>query len=138
MTLRFEKEIKWQTRSKKNAAKSLTYFLTYLDSPSSCSRIVCKSFKWWLVFNFPPKPTKDEVEDVVDEGSVGGQVCLFLFCTPFLLTFFHDIQSEQVDVLFLDSFRGSSFAFEGDKEVGGSWVIVQFFLDPDRKLYIHC
>ena len=31
-----------------------------------------------------------------------------------------------------------SMHIEVDKEVGGSWVIVQFFLDPDRKLYIHC
>jgi hypothetical protein len=45
-----------------------------------------------LVFNFPPKPTKDEVEDVgVD---VGGEddVCLS-FTTGVLLRFFHDIQS---------------------------------------------
>ena len=55
----------------------------------------------------------DEV-DVV-EGNVGGQVCLFLFCT-LLLTFFHDIQSEQDDV-FLFSFKTSSFAFEGEEEV---------------------
>ena len=55
----------------------------------------------------------DEV-DVV-EGNVGGQVCLFLFCT-LLLTFFHDIQSEQDDV-FLFSFKTSSFALEGEEEV---------------------
>ena len=56
----------------------------------------------------------DEVE-FVDEGNVGGQVCLFLFCT-LLLTFFHDIQSEQDDV-FLFSFKTSSFAFKGEEEV---------------------
>ena len=55
----------------------------------------------------------DEV-DVV-EGNVGGQLCLFLFCT-LLLTFFHDIQSEQDDV-FLFSFKTSSFALEGEEEV---------------------
>ena len=55
----------------------------------------------------------DEV-DVV-EGNVGGQVCLFLFCT-LLLTFFHDIQSEQDDE-FLFSFKTSSFTFEGEEEV---------------------
>ena len=55
----------------------------------------------------------DEV-DVV-EGNVGGQVCLFSFCT-LLLTFFHDIQSEQDDV-FLFSFKTSSFAFKGEEEV---------------------
>ena len=56
----------------------------------------------------------DEVE-FVDEGNVGGQVCLLLFCT-LLLTFFHDIQSEQDDV-FLVSFKTSSFEFEGEEEV---------------------
>ena len=55
----------------------------------------------------------DEVGVV--EGNVGGQVCLFLFCT-LLLTFFHDIQSEQDDV-FLFSFKTSSFVFEGEEEV---------------------
>ena len=61
----------------------------------------------------------DEV-DVV-EGNVGGQVCLFLFCT-LLLTFFHDIQSEQDDV-FLFSFKTSSFAFEGEEEVDDDEVL---------------
>ena len=88
---------------------------SYLDSPSSCSLIVWRSFRWWLVFNFPPKPTKDEVEDVgVD---VGGEddVCLS-FTTGVLLRFFHDTQSIYEDS-FLLSIKYSSFAFVGDEEL---------------------